>query len=57
MLVLIAVWVIFYRMGFTRQTKNVGDTLTAVQAHTAELSKIHQALERIASALEADRRA
>jgi len=50
------VWVIYARQGIARQAKNVGDTLTTVEAQTAELRRIQQTLERIASSLEATRR-
>ena len=56
MLVLIVAWAVFSRMGFTRQARNVGDILTSTQAQTAELQKVRQSLERIASALEANNR-
>jgi hypothetical protein len=48
MLLLIAVWLFVYRRGFSQNAR------TTIQAQTAELSKIHQSLERIASALETD---
>jgi len=57
MLLLIAVWVIFARKGMARQAKNVGDTLTIGEAQTTELRRIQETLERIASSLEAARRA
>ena len=52
MLLLIAVWVFFYRKGFARQATYFRTHNDTSAAQMVELSKIHQSLERIASALE-----
>lgn len=51
-LVAVAVVVVVMRAGLARQAKYFRTHNDNTAAHTAELSKIHQSLERIASALE-----